>query len=242
MKIWVGIPTYDGKVTVATSRSLTNELQLSGHFGHNIKITYLPGCSLIAHARNQLVQQFLDDPWKSEKMVFIDADVGWEAGSLIKLATYNKDVIAGIYRYKVAEEGYPMGFFTKKGEAEIEDGLITVAGVPMGFTALSRKGLEWYRDQTPERAYDFQGVTAHAFFDSPFVEGSESLPASIIGEDVAFCFRWRKLGGKCWVDPDMNLVHTDGLKEFGGNLGKYLQSKGAVYTVPGEEKSTSVAA
>lgn len=233
MRIWVGIPTYNGTVTVATSRSLISEIQIAPTLGHNIKVTYLPGCSLIHHARNQLCQQFLDDPWKPERMVFVDADVGWEPGSLIKLATYNKDVIAGIYRYKVAEEGYPMGFFTRKGEAEIRDGLITVAGIPMGFTAISRHALEFMKAQQPERSYDFQGVTSHAWFDSPFMPGNgDDRPNAIIGEDVAFAFRWRSLGGKCWVDPDMTLIHTDGLKEFPGNLGKYLRDRGAVYSMP----------
>ena len=239
MRIWVGIPAYDGKITLATARSLISEIQLSGMYGHNIKTTYLPGCSLISHARNQLVQQFIDDPWRAEKMVFIDADVGWEPGSLMKLASYNKDVIAGIYRFKIEREEYPMGFFTKKGEAEIEDGLITVAGCPMGFTALSRNGLERFRERTPERQYEFLGVKTHAFFESPFVAATDKMPASLIGEDVAFCFEWRKQGEKVWVDPEMKLIHTDGLKEYGGCLGEYLKRKGAEYKVPEEANPAS---
>lgn len=230
MRIWVGIPAYDGKVCISTARSLTSEIQLSAMHGHNIKVTYLPGCSIITHARNQLVQQFLDDPWKADKMVFIDSDVGWEPGSLMKLATYNKDVIAGIYRFKIPEESYPMGFFTKKGEAEIEEGLITVAGCPMGFTAISRNAFERFREHYPERAYEFLGVKTHCFFENPFVPESPKLPASLVGEDVAFGFKWREMGGKIWVDPNMNLVHSNGLTEYGGNLLEYLRSKGAEVT------------
>lgn len=243
MKIWIGIPAYDGKITVATARSLYSELALAPMYGHSLKITYLPGCSVIAVARNELTQQFLDDPSKPEKMVFIDSDVGWAPGSLMRLACHNRHMVAGIYRYKVAEEGYPMGFFTRKGEWEIDDnGLITVAGVPMGFTCLSRNGLEWYRDQTPERAYQYLGRTVHAFFDSPFIVGAGDVPSAVIGEDISFSFRWREKGGKCWVDPNMDLIHSNGLLEFAGNLLDYLKRNGASVSEKGDANPFSVSA
>lgn len=240
LNIFIAVPTYDGKLFTSCARSLQSEIQLSGQYGHNLKVVFLPGCSLISHARNQLAQQFLEDP-HAHKMVFIDADVGWEPGSLMRLACHNKDVVAGIYRFKVEKESYPMGFFTKKGETEFENGLMTAAGVPMGFTAISRSCLETFRDRTPHRAYTFQGQKQHAFFDNPFVPASDNLPASLIGEDVAFCFEWRRQGGKVWVDPEMHLIHTDGLREYGGCFGEYLKRNGATYTMP-EDATQSTAA
>jgi hypothetical protein len=229
MKIWIGIPAYDGKISVATSRSLISEMVMAPAFGHSLKVTYLPGCSVISHARNNLCQQFLDDPHKPEKMMCIDADVGWAPGSIVKLCTRNKDIVAGIYRYKVEKEGYPMGFFTEKHEVEIDDGLMTAAGIPMGFTAISRYALESLREKTPERAYKFQDMPMHAFFDSPFMGAEGKRPAGVVGEDVAFSFLWRRHGGKIWVDPDIDLIHTDGLKEYGGSLGAYMRARGAEY-------------
>lgn len=238
MNIFVAIPSYDGRIFICCSRSLTSELYVAANFGHNIKITYLPGCSLITHARNMLAAQFLADP-KADKLVFIDADVGWAPGSIVKLATHNKPVVAGIYRYKVAEEGYPMGFFTKKGETEFDDGLMTSTACPMGFTAISRQALLDFKERTPERAYKFRGEDYHAFFEAPFVPADEHNPAALIGEDTSFCFEWRKQGGKIWVDPDLDLIHTDGLKEFAGNLGDYLRRNGATYTAPDDKQSTA---
>lgn len=234
MKIFVAIPCYDGKVNVATCRSLAAEVAVAPMFGHEIRSCYLPGCSVITHARNILCMQFLAEP-NCDRMVFIDSDVGWSMGSLIRLATYNKDVVAGIYRFKTEKEQYPMGFFTKKGETEFENGLCTASGIPMGFTAISRKALEDLAKATPERAYEFLGMKLHAFFENPFREATDAHPASIVGEDVAFSWLYRKHGGKIWVDPEMDLIHSEGLKEYHGNLGKYLKERGGEYTEIGEK-------
>ena len=231
MKIFVAIPAYDGKVSICTARSLFNESKLEPLTGHYLKVTYLPGCSLISHARNILAQEFLDDP-HADRMVFVDADVGWDAGLLTKLATYQHDVVAGIYRYKIEEEKYPMGFFTEVGETDLQNGLLTAAAIPMGFTAISRRALVELKEKTPERAYDFIGKRYHAFFENPFRPANGDMPASLIGEDTAFSHLWRSHGGKIWVDPNMDLIHAEGLKEFKGNLHKFMVKHGATETVP----------
>lgn len=227
MRIWIAIPAYDGKVTVATARSLQSELQVAVQMGHDLKITYLPGCSLIAHARNVLASTFVDEA-SAPKMVFVDADVGWTPGALIKLALNPHDIIAGVYRYKVDPESYPAGFLTRPGEAFMNGSLFTAASVPMGFCCLSLDVLRRIRDATPGRAYEFMGGKYHAYFESPFVPADEFRKASIIGEDVAFCFEARKLGERVWIDPDIELTHTDGLREFTGTLSKWMAASGVV--------------
>jgi hypothetical protein len=51
------------------------------------------------------------------------------------------------------------------------------------------------------------------------------------GEDYSFCMRWRELGEKVWIDPEIAMGHT-GLKVFEGHIGNWLKSRIIEQTQP----------
>ena len=212
MKILVAIPAYDRKITVETARALLNEQAAAALTGDEVSVRFVPGCSLITQARNHAVRDFILSD--ADKMVFVDSDVAWEPGSVIKLAKYEEDFVGGGYRYKAEEENYPVGFLPKPVFPK-ENGLIEVASLPGGFLALSRNVFDRLRAAHKNRGYRFQDLNFHAFFHCP--------PGD--GEDGAFCRDWTDLGEKIWLDPNLTLTHVEGGKKYTGNIGEWLRKK-----------------
>lgn len=214
MKLLVAVPAYDRTVHVETVRSLLNEQALAQGAGLDFEVQILPGCSLITMARNQLAQRFMDSD--ADKMVFLDADVSFEVGSLIQLAMHKVDFVGGAYRLKQATEAYPVSWLPKPELHSVND-LIEVQTLPGGFLCLSRKVFETIREALPGREYEHMGDKAYAYFDNPFLEGR------LWGEDTVFCKYWTDAGGKCWLDPELSLVHHDGGNAYPGHIGKWLK-------------------
>ena len=219
MSLFVAIPAYDRKIGGETASSLLSEQALANNIGLELKVGILPGCSLITQARNQLCKEFLDSG--AAKMIFVDADVSWEPGALLKLASQPVEVVGGAYRYKDAtgKEGYPVGWLP--GPLMATDGLIEVASVPGGFLSISRRALESFKRAFPARTYRAHDEDYFAFFTAPHRDGY------LFGEDGAFCHDYRLSGGQIWLDPELTLTHHDGQYQYKGKIGDYLKVEAA---------------
>lgn len=215
MKIHVAIPAYDRKIGCETARSLLNEQGAASLAGVELRVSFVPGSSLITQARNQAARDFIDSD--ADRMVFVDADVAWEPGALIRIASHPVDFCGGAYRYKDQLEGYPVGWLDKPDLwADPATGLLEVAMLPGGFLSLSREVFTRLSKAHPDRAYSFHGHTFFAFFHCP--------PGD--GEDGAFCRDWRDAGGQIWLDPTLTLTHVDGGRQYTGCIGRWLKSRG----------------
>lgn len=214
MKIFIAIPAYDRKICCETARALINEQTIASSLGIELIIAFIPGCSLITHARNQAVRDFLKSD--CDRLVFIDADLSWEPGSVFKLISHDVDFVGGGYRYKDEIENYPIAWpDTKELWADPETGLLEVNMVPTGFLALKRDVFKKLTEAHPDRAYKFHDEEFQAFFHCP--------PGD--GEDGAFCRDWRTIGGKIWLEPRLELSHIEGAKKYTGNIGNWLKSR-----------------
>ena len=215
MKLFVGIPARDGRITAATAVSLYREQEIAREAGMDIVLGILPGCSVLHCARDQLVRLFLDSG--ADKLVFVDDDVSWEAGSLLKLASHPVDVAGGAYRFKKEEESYPVQWLHDREElwADPETGLLEVLTLPGGFLSIARRVFDTISERRPRIYTNDRGEALQAFFHAPF-GGSE---------DTAFCLEWRELGGKVWLDPELAIDHHGGLTAFKGHIGKWLRSR-----------------
>ena len=97
MKVFIAIPAYDRKISVETARSLWNEQAVAREAGVDVQVSFAPGNSLITHARNQCVREFITSC--ADRLVFLDSDVAWEPGDLLKVALRPEDFVGGGYRY-----------------------------------------------------------------------------------------------------------------------------------------------
>lgn len=217
MKILVAIPVYDGKLMIEVVRCLLNEQTIASASGDELSIRFLSSCSHPAMGRNQLAQDFLDSD--ADRLVYLDADVTFEPGSLIKIAHSPVDFVGGAYRFKMDEEKYPVGWFPGGQVPMNRIGLCLVSTLPGGFLSLSRKVFETLKEKFPEREYQHFGKTSHAFFSMPFKGGY------LCGEDSNFCIEWQECGGQVWLDPELELTHWDFNKPYVGHIGKWLKSR-----------------
>ena len=215
MRVMIGIPAYDGSLHVDTTRSLLNEQAAAISLGVEIEVVFIPGCSVISMARNQIAAKFLESD--ADKLVFIDSDVSWEVGSILKLAARPVDFVGGAYRLKQELEAYPVGWLDKP-ELHAVNGLLEVENVPGGFCCLTRDVFAKLKEALP-RPYGHYEFEGQAYWHSPYMNGR------LYGEDAAFCHDWRSIGGDVWLDPELNLTHHAGATAYKGHIGQWLKTR-----------------
>ncbi len=215
MKIAVAIPAYDGKLPIETIRCLLNEQAAAGMVGDELIFQFLPSCSHPAMGRNQLASDFMRSD--ADRLVFLDSDVTFEPGQLLKIAHYPVDFCGGAYRFKKEVEEYPVGWLG--GELWSNSlGLIEVEYLPGGFLSLSRKVFETLKAAHPDRWYEHMGHPAHVYFQMPFSD------RRMFGEDSFFCMEWRAAGGKVYLDPEIPLTHWNNHQPYPGHIGNWLKA------------------
>lgn len=217
MKILVAIPVYDGKLPVETVRCLLQEQTAALVNGDDFSVRFLPACSHPAMGRNQLANDFMESD--ADRLVFLDSDVTFEPGSIVKIAHHPVDFVGGAYRFKLDSEQYPVGWADGEQIPMNRIGLCLVSTLPGGFLSLSKKVFETLKNAHPDRQYEHFGKHAHCYFQMPFTGGH------LYGEDSYFCKEWRDTGGQVWLDPELSLTHWDFNKPYKGHIGNWLRSR-----------------
>lgn len=215
MKILVAIPVYDSKLQIQSVDCLMKELALSMVSGDELQVRFLPSCSHPAMGRNQLAHEFMQSD--CERLIFLDADITFEVGSILKLAHMPLDFVGGAYRYKTDKETYPVDWIPNEDLMINRAGLLEVETLPGGFLSLSRKVFSTLKEAHPERHYTHQGLKTHCYFQMPFKDGH------LYGEDSHFCQEWRAAGGKVYLDPGLTLTHWQFDKPYVGNIGNFIK-------------------
>ncbi len=220
MRAMIAIPAYTGQIHLGTFRSLFTDLLALQARGDSFEVHDECGNALIADARALIVAQFLASD--CDQLVFVDSDVCWEAGAMLRLLDAPVDMVAGIY----PQRRDPIAYCVKwKSEGELwadpETGLLESVGVPFGFVRLSRKMLEQMVAQYPDSEFYVENAPeqrAWALF-ADYRIGKHKM-----GEDYAFCRRWTEMGGRLWVNPEIKMGHV-GYKTFPGHLGDELRGR-----------------
>lgn len=217
--IMIAIPAYTGVVHMGTMRSLLNDTIELIKRGDRFTLVDDIGNALIADSRGVIATRF----WESDcdELIFIDSDVTWEAGALLKLVDAPVDLVAGIYPGRRDPITYQLHYLDKKELwADPATGLLEVKSVPTGFMKISRNCIERMIAEYPERHFYTaeRDKQFYPLFDHVCEDGYKW------GEDYSFCIRWRKIGGQVWVDPEIEMGHV-GYKIFQGNLGNYLRNR-----------------
>jgi hypothetical protein len=158
-----------------------------------------------------------------DDLLFVDDDVAWQDGAMVKLLKHPVDVVAGAYPRRFPETSFPIRWVEEGAElwADPETGLLEVEGIAAGFMRLTRKACEQLVEAHKDDWYEQFGAPegkAWPLFD--FVREGRTF----FSEDYTFCRKWRSLGGKVWVDPEVTFMHM-GEAAFVGNLGDWLRSR-----------------
>ena len=215
--IYVGIPTYDGRIEHNTVGGLFNVAYASGKDHLPICLDVIPHDPFIGHARDLMASRFLSIPDATD-MVMIDADVGFSSDDFRLLMKVDADIVCGVYPYKKDEEHYPVAPFMpyqKRGR------LVECAFAPTGFMRIRRKVLEKLKE-TVGTYQDTEHGLLHQFF--PFGKHGQSWK----GEDVQFCLLAQEAGFKVYGLEGLELTHV-GRKTWTGKWD--AEKKGTTYKI-----------
>jgi len=217
--VMIAIPAYTGVVHMGTMRSLINDTLELVKRGDRFTLVDDIGNALIADSRGVIATKF----WESDcdDLIFVDSDVTWQAGALLKLVDAPVDLVAGVYPARRDPIFYPLHYLEKEELwADPETMLLEVKSVATGFMKISRNCIAKMIEAYPEKHYYTaeRDQQFYPLFDHVFEDGYKW------GEDYSFCIRWRNIGGQVWIDPEIAMGHV-GYKIFQGHLGNYLRNR-----------------
>jgi hypothetical protein len=197
-------------------------------FHNKVRIGFqLMKSSLITQGRNMCVAEFLKKDFTH--LLFIDSDIAFSEGAAGRLIEANKDVISIPYPlkdmnwdkgFKMIQEGKIKSALDLKNKAfyrypfkvpdpeniKIKNKVIEVTHSPTGFMMIKREVFEKMIIAYPNLRIDQDQLVngkieklGHMwnFFDTLF----DPEKRTYLGEDFAFCKRWRDIGGTChaWI-------------------------------------------
>ena len=174
------------------------------------------GNPYVSAARAAMLRKALDV--KADVIVFIDHDMSWAPGDLLKLIQTEGDVVAGLYRFKKPEVHY-MGVIDddKDHRPKVRaDGCIKATRVPAGFLKITRAAVNRFMAAYPHLMYGEACAPSVDLFNHGAHKGAWW------GEDYAFSRNWIDAGGEIWVVPDLDLTHHSPTEAFPGNFHRFL--------------------
>jgi hypothetical protein len=165
--------------------------------------------SLITIGRSKISNFFINNT-EHEYLFFLDSDIGFDPDDVLKLLSYQVDIISGAYPMKTIPIRYCYDAIKpeqKKGD------LIKIEGNGMGFVLVHRNVFLNMAKNFPELKYiPSQNDSNHSPTQSEmnnsyhyFIE--QKVGNSFMSEDKSFFFRARMLGYDVWLDPTIKLQH-----------------------------------
>ena len=179
--------------------------------GMDFSISTLFNESLVTRARNTCVAFMMGNP-AATHLMFVDADIEWEASSILKLQSLDKDVIGGAYPKK----SLPIDFVVNSLQGEKGE-VVEVHDIGTGFLMIKREVIQKMFNAYPHLKYkNTIGLDpkyddlCYALFDTMIVNDH------YLSEDYGFCYLWKQLGGNIYLDKSIVLGHY-GSYMFKGN-------------------------
>lgn len=233
VKLFLSTPCYGGLCLQAYAESMLNFQRLCAAKGIELYLDTTENESLITRARNISIARFL---YKSDAdfFIFVDADIHFQAESLLRLVESGHDVSVACYPKKVimwdqAESAVKgnddrtlqrlassLVLNFKYERSEVVSGFTEVLDGPTGFMCIRRSVIEKMYEMYPNLmcVNDHQNKDLDeycAIFDCMIDPESRRY----LSEDYAFCRRWQQIGGKIHADVTTVLGHVGNLRFIG---------------------------
>ncbi len=237
LSIMIATPMYGGMCTGLYVHGLLTTMSLMRQLGVNVYWAQTMNESLITRARNDLVRLFLEQD--HDLLMFIDADISFEAKAVATLLAADKDIVCGIYPKKevdwkrIAEAAlagetqladfagaFVLNMVGSNHAETDETGCIEARHGGTGFMMIKRKVFEALAPHVPEyRISTVRGDDGE--YVSPLVKEyfttSIAADTALLSEDYHFCELWRRHGGKVHAHPSLGLKHV-GTYVYGGDI------------------------
>ena len=232
-KIFLSTPCYGGLCLEKYMKSIIQLQMLLMREGIQLMLDTTENESLVHRARNVSIGRFMQKT-DADFFMFIDADVEFDAHSVLRLLNSGHEVSVAVYPKKVvmwdqareaAEKGDErnMALLSSSlvanigaSKRSVVNGFVEVLDGPTGFMMISREALTKMHEQYPELTckndHQNRGFEEYcAIFDCMIDPDSKRY----LSEDYAFCRRWQQIGGKIYADCNTTLGHVGNLPFHG---------------------------
>lgn len=98
MGLMIATPAQDGNCALDYALGLSDLSVFLSQHGVYFEFARVVGSSLLAHARNTLVDMFLKS--KCQKLLFVDSDQGWTKETVLHLFQSNKKIVSAVIPHK----------------------------------------------------------------------------------------------------------------------------------------------
>ncbi len=224
----IPIAYFNGKPHPKTVESLEAELPLLEASGWQHGLTSTNGSPYISGARADMTRRALNTFNLSsigpivmdhqDVIFYIDHDLSWKPGAILKVLETPGDVVAGTYRTKEDRESYMGVVFTNPDATPIVrgDGSIKARVAPAGFLKVTAEAIDNFMVSYPELTFG----PMYSLSIDLFNHGARDR--KWWGEDYAFTDRYNAKCGQVWIVPDLDIAHWSGDKEYAGNFHEFL--------------------
>jgi len=241
VKLFLSTPCYGGLCLEKYMKSIVNLQMLLMREGVQLMLDTTENESLVHRARNVSIGRFMQKT-DADYFMFIDADIEFDAQSVLRLLKSGHEVSVAVYPKKVvmwdqAREAVENGDERNMAllssslvanigatRRSVVNGFVEVLDGPTGFMMISREALTKMHEHYPElnckndhQNRDFDEYCA--LFDCMIDPDSKRY----LSEDYAFCRRWQQMGGKIYADCNTTLGHVGNLP-FSGCLNDRLKA------------------
>jgi hypothetical protein len=239
--LFIATPCYGGLIHQRYMQCTYLLMQYGAAHGIRVQLELLGRESMITRARNMLVSQFMDSG--ATHLFFIDADTGFEIQQVLRMLAFDQDVVAGMYPLKLidwneealarAQAGEPLDYAairfvgTPSSPLKRDGAFVEADYAGTGFMMIKREVIARMFESYPQLKYKcahnctdvYLSENQYALFDGIIDEDSREY----LSEDYAFCKRWRKIGGKIWLDTESRLVHIGNHEFYASPKSRFMQ-------------------
>ncbi|MDQ0086110.1 hypothetical protein J2W35_006491 [Variovorax boronicumulans] len=239
INLGIATPAYNNTVLMSYANTLFGIQALTRNAGIGCRLLWSSSSSVVAVARNLLVDEFLRDDRLSH-LLFIDADMSFPPEDLMRMLTAGEslgphDIVAAISPRKrlnwervmaatrmqaqltagdlAALAGSFEGMFkpvSGRMDEVFEDRPVEVEAIGTGIMLIGRAVLERLISHGARRVrMGSQQVELSVFFEDTVVDGFH------ISEDISFCHKVRQVGGRVWGVPWFRMTHGGNYDHIG---------------------------
>ena len=239
--LFLSTPCFGGVCLQAYAESVLRLQRLCAQSGVQLMLDTTENESLVHRARNLSVARFMQKT-QADYFLFVDADVHFQAESVLRLVASGHDISCAVYPKKVvmwdqAEKAVQAGdtrdlnklasslvMNFKYQNTQVINGFAEVLDGPTGFLCIKRDVFTRMFERYPELncVNDHQNKdldTYCAVFDCMI----DPVSRRYLSEDYAFCRRWQQMDGKIYADVQTTLGHVGNIR-FSGQLEETLRA------------------
>ena len=152
-KVYIAMPCYD-TMKVETCVSILNTYAVLAKSGVECIFKSVKS-SLVSHARNLLTAGFMASEY--DYMLFVDADVEFEATAVLRMLVPEKDIIVTPYRLKEnpLKVSYPVEYPDPDNIKILPFDLVELKSAPAGLMLINRVVFKTLMAKYPQKKINF---------------------------------------------------------------------------------------